>query len=365
MADDNHTALLLVIKSPLQALNAVEYYHNLSPPPNAVQAITFSPENRPELGLTIAGLLKLIPHIYIHSLNGIPSERDWWYSIREFLSARKFMRRLATASRQIPVRPLIALGDYRSRECRAVAALFPKAKITLLDDGSATHQIARYRRSPYDSRLAPMFPRYNLRTFRLWLWARIQLTRIQRLTFFTCYPITTTPDDTVFRHDYPFWRSILGQLQQNTGPSVLFLGMSHVEKGLTDLTRYLSALRKIHRYYRGAHILYRPHRDENSKKLAAVRQLGFNVLQHDITPIELVLINSATLPVEIACIASSAIDNLSVIFQGRLAIRCFVPDDNYCSAVMSGHLKDILGHHVASGVPNFHATVLADLSDDS
>lgn len=361
MMAENNPNLLFAIKSPLQAFNASEYYHQLESKPQLVHAIIFSSPKHPRMQNTMARILESIPGIHVTALSPIPSERGWWRSPREYLSARRFSNALGIATKKIPQATTVAIGDYRSRECRALAALFPKAKIVLLDDGSATHQIARYRNNIGDPELVPMFPKHDFRALRLRLWADIRIPYIARVSFFTHYNIRVSANDTIIRNDYSYWRSVLARKRHTGTLSVLFLGMSHVEKRLTDLDRYLSALRRIRTFYANRDIYYRPHRDEAADKLSAVRSLGFTVIEPDTTPIELALIDSDCLPAEVACIASSAMDNLAVIFQGRLPLRCFVPEDDYCSATMRGHFKDIIRHHTEGDLPNMHVTRLADL----
>jgi hypothetical protein len=339
------STLLIAIKSPLQALNAVEYYHHLQPPPTLVQAVIFLPKNRPELENTLKQLLSRIPRARVHVLRGIPSEHAWWRSPKEFIKARRFIHNLKVVTAEIPEAQVLALGDYRSRECRYLTDLLPSARVVLLDDGSATHQIARYRRDPSDPRLAPMFPRNNLRTLRLRLWAGIRAPFIRHVAFFTHYRINPPTSDGIIVHQYEFWRSVLARNQPSVGDQVLFLGMSHVEKGLTDLTRYLTVLAQIRAYYGSRRLLYRPHRDETPAKLDEVARLGFIITTHDPRPVELLLIEGSTLPSEVASIASSALDNLAVILAGKIILRCFLPASGYCTSPMAGHFSDILNYH--------------------
>jgi len=359
--ENSENIVLLAIKSPLQAFNAVEFYYHLKPSPANVSAIIFCSTKKPEIRDIITEILQYIISIQIFYCPSIPSDRDWWKSPSELLSTRRFAKSLLAALDVCNNHKIIALGDYRSRECRALAGFFTQARVILLDDGSATHQISRYRINKNDSKLAPMFPKYDIRAFRLMIWAGIRIPYIDRVAFFTHYNIRVSANDTIIRNDYSFWRSVLAQKRHTCTSSVLFLGMSHVEKRLTDLDRYLSALRRIGNFYANSDIYYRPHRDETADKLSALGSLGFKVIEPDATPVELALIESDFLPSEIACIASSALDNLAVIFQGRLKLRCFVPEDNYCSPSMRGHFQDIIRHHTEGDLPNMHVTRLADL----
>jgi hypothetical protein len=356
-------SVVIAIKSPLQAMNAVEFYHHHKDSINlsTLQIIVFCSREKPIIAHTIKSIIQKIGCHNIHIIPALPSGKKWWHPLREYFSTIRFRNAASVAISKSLIAPLLILGDYRSQDCRALAGFFPKAKFVLLDDGSATHQIARYRNNTADPALAPMFPKHDFRALRLLLWAGIRIPYIDRVAFFTHYNIRVSANDTIIRNDYSFWRSVLAQKRHTCTSSVLFLGMSHVEKRLTDLDRYLSALRRIGNFYANSDIYYRPHRDETADKLSALGSLGFKVIDPDATPVELALIESDFLPSEIACIASSALDNLAVIFQGRLKLRCFVPEDNYCSPSMRGHFQDIIRHHTEGDLPNMHITRLADL----
>ncbi len=355
--------VLMAIKSPLQAFNAVEFCMQLrdSGKTPELHAVVFCSPQNPAMARLVEVILGRAGCQRLDVVPNLPSGKKWWYSPREYKSAARFRRAVSGALSDSPSAALLLVGDYRSRECRHLAACMPaSSKIVLLDDGSATHQIARFRNNPGDPSLAPMFPGKDFRTLRLRLLAGIRLPSINKATFFSHYPLGHLIHDTHQPHGYEFWRKMAAGRSRSPHSHVLFLGMSHVEKQLTTLPRYLAAMGKILAYYRGRDVLYRPHRDEIASKLEAVRALGFKVMASDATPVELVLIESETLPAEIGCIASSAIDNLAIIFQGTLTVRCFIPETDYCSPAMNGHFQDIIRHHAKGGPSNIHTTELID-----
>ncbi|MDF3057818.1 MAG: hypothetical protein K0R17_2033 [Rariglobus sp.] len=340
--------VLIAVKSPLQAFNAIEYHHYLKTQGVSlkVYAIVFCSARKPQLADLLSRLLAGIDSVTLRVAPVVPGEKGWWYSLSERKPARRFSHTLASILSSMPAPDEIVIGDYRSRECRHLAAQFPAARIVLLDDGSATHQIARFRRNPRDPKLAPMFPHNDLRSLRLKMWAGITLPPIRHLTFFSHYAINLSPHDHLIPHHYEFWRSRLAGRQHATGDEILFLGMSHVEKKLTTRECYLESLQKIKEFYQERRVVYRPHRDESAEKLADVAGLGFIVSRPDLLPVELSLIESSALPAEVASIASSALDNLAIIFSNSLTLRCFTPGAKYCDGVMNGHFSDIIHYHI-------------------
>ncbi len=355
--------LLLAVKSPLQALNAIEYCRRpqtRGAPAPQVRTIVFCPPRKPRLSESLVNLLARLECAETHVVPTVPGDRQWWEPRTERRLVQRFGHALSDVLASIPTPDEIVLGDYRSRECRHLASLFPRSEVVLLDDGSATHQIARFRRNPRDPKLAPMFPSNDFRALRLKLWAGVALPFIDRLTFFSHYALTPPSHDRLIRHRYEFWRSLVAARQRPRTDEVLFLGMSHVEKNLTTRDRYLGTLKKIRLFYNTRRVVYRPHRDEAADKLTAVQALGFIIAAPDITPVELLLIEATSLPAEVASIASSALDNLAILFGDTLALRCFTPDPDYCNAPMSGHFSDIVAYHVGNPIHPLAVSALAD-----
>lgn len=273
--------------------------------------------------------------------------------MNEWARAQRFARQVRATLHKLPNPSVLVLGDYRSRECRHLAGLYPDTPVVLLDDGSATHQIARYRRNPKGPEIASLFPEpEELRSHRLRLFAGITLPFIERATFFTHYQIHSRLSDSVIRHAYTYWRNHKQALGPKTD-EIWFLGMSHVEKNLTSLSGYLAALSFVRRYYAERTLYYRPHRDETGGKLAYVTTLGFTIIK-DERPIELVLLADSRLPAEIATIASSAVDNCAVLFGEAISIRCFLPWPNYAAPSLRAHLSDIIAYHVRNSRANLH-----------
>ncbi len=355
--------LLLALKSPLQAINAIEYCHSAPglPAADSVTAVLFTPTPRPtDLHDLIVELLRSsLPGVTVHLGHGVPRERPWWERFGERRRARDFVKRVAHYLADTPAPTELLVGDFRSRECRHLAgvAASPDTRLVLLDDGSATHQIAKYRRNPASSDVAPMFPTENARTRRLRRWG-VQLPAIARATFFTHYDITCPPQDSLLRHRYPFWRSRLRHAAPRTSDDILVLGMSHVEKGLTDLDRYLRTMTAIKAHYGNRPVLYRPHRDEHPDKLAHVARLGFT-LAPSALPVEIVLLQADTLPREVASIASSALDNLAILLGENVQLRCFEPPAGYCNPALAAHFTDIIRYHQKNLHDNLATTSLA------
>lgn len=341
----SYSTLLFGIKSPLQAINAVEYTRIArSTAETSPVFLVFCPFRRPQIREAIHRILRHEPDARIIDLPTIPSGKALWKCVHEIVRARIFSGSLRRTLATLPPPDKLVLGDYRSRECRDLAARLPGVPVVLLDDGSATHQIAKYRTNPDSPDISPLFPENDWRGRRLGFYAGIRGDRISAATFFTHYDIRPAPGDTVVRHDYPYWRSQIRPKHAVDRDDVWFLGMSHVEKELTGLDTYLATIKRILSHYPGRTVRYRPHRDESPDKIAQVTTLGFSLLP-SANPVEIDLLEADRLPSEIASIASSALDNLAVMFGERIKLRCYLPTPDYCAPSLRAHFEDIIGYH--------------------
>lgn len=334
-----------VLTSPLQIFNFIEYLHSIARSSGQLEWIIIIKKGYP------GGLGPICEHLIKESgcktyfFSGLPSRKKGLYKIfRRVYFARKFKTAIEGMLGSHKIVKGLVLGDYRSRECRHLMALCKNVDVTLIDDGSATHQIAKYLATPKSMSLSPMFPRMDLHSLILRLGGVRLLGGVTKVLF-THYLSSVDKSTAVIPHQYTYWRSQSELRNYEYSTDILFLGMSHVESGITSEVAYLDSLKRILNFYRGKRVLYKPHRKESPKKLYRISTLGYDVLDVEITPVEYKLIHGKELPSEVASIASSALDNLPIIFGRRLSCRCFVPGKEYCVGKMHAHFYDILSYH--------------------
>lgn len=334
-----------VLTSPLQIFNFIEYLHRVARSSGQLEwTVIIKKGYLIGLGPIYDRLIEE-PGCKAYFFRGLPSQQKGLNKIfRRVFFALKFKRKIdGILGNSVNIRKLV-LGDYRSRECRHIMALCPNVKVTLIDDGSATHQIAKYLALPKPLSISPMFPRMDLHALVLRL-GGVRLSTGAPAVLFTHYVSSVDKSTEVIPHQYVYWRSQLKVRNYEYSKDILFLGMSHVESGITLEADYMEALRLILDFYRGRRVFYKPHRKESARKLDRISTLGYEVLAVEITPVEYKLIHGEDLPLEVASIASSALDNIPMLFGRRLSCRCFVPDKGYCVGEMRAHFCDIISYH--------------------
>jgi hypothetical protein len=336
-----------VLTSPLQIFNFIEYLNSVARSVGQLKWTVILPiEQNYSEGLgPIGDRLLAEPGSKVYFIRGLPGTKTGFCkSLKRVLLARRYKRAIDGILGPHKMVEQLAVGDYRSRECRHLMACCSRAEVTLLDDGSATHQIAAYLFAGSGQSFAPMFPGMDLHGLIL-RFGGVRLSNDPINAFFTHYVSSVHNYAEVLPNQYTYWRSQVGRRNYKYTNDVLFLGMSHVETGIALEADYLKALMRILDYYPERRVFYRPHRKECLDKLRRISSLGFEVLEVEKTPVEYKLIHAEELPLEVASIASSALDNLPIIFGRQLTCRCFVPAEEYCIGKMSAHFCDILSYH--------------------
>ncbi|GLK81318.1 hypothetical protein [Methylopila turkensis] len=325
------SADLVIVSSPLQYLNAVEWRRRR--PDRAVDLVLLG--DRAGGGAAIDLLMARAPSLWrsVRRCEGRPrSSRKAPKILRDAidLQHRARLRRLA-ASLAGGGYAALAFGDYRNRSQRELVDRIAHAELTLLDDGSITPQAARCRAgepTPDPSRFADR-------------WLRTRLARAlfggdrpidpPRLTFFTIYGAliepTLRPGDRVERHAFESWRT---DAPARSGDEVWLLGANHVEAGIACFETHrrlivegVAALRRV-----GFHgpVLYRPHRGEDRSAAEALARAAGARFEPSITPVELAYLDAPVKPAAVAVVASSAADTLSVIDPKLPIVRFALPE---------------------------------------
>ena len=336
-----------VLTSPLQIFNFIEYLNSFARPCGLIEWTVILPiEQNYSKGLgTVGDFLRAEAGCKIHFFIGLPGKKVGFNKIvKRILFARTYKRTIDDILGDHKLVENLVIGDYRSRECRHLIACCSRANVTLLDDGSATHQIAKYLDSPKSFSLSPMFPRMDIHGLIL-RFSGVSLSDKANKVMFTHYLSSEEESIAVIPHNYTYWRSQLKLRNHAYSKDILFLGLSHVETGITTKASYIDSLKRILDFYRGGRILYKPHRKESINKLNDISALGYKVLDVEIMPVEYKLLHGKELPMEVASIASSALDNLPILFGRKLTCRCFVPQQSYCTRKMRAHFSDILSYH--------------------
>lgn len=343
------SAALFAVVSPLQYINALEAIAAFGLEPSQCYLALGESKKLPATTRQVRSLLDESKWKAVHPVSGVPAPRGRNRAHSELLSlsgARSYAASanalIAQARRECGEIQYLFLGDYRPLNFRHFFAAVPEAEPWLLDDGSITHQVIRFRKDKNSPHLfTKPFAQPNL----LNLSARLGGLRYAdppSLGYFTCYDVNAPLRDHVRHHGYEYFQSQYGPFE--VLDEVWFLGANHVENKFCSSARYFSVLNRAQQFYGGMKVVYLPHRGEDTKKLVRVAELGFEVRNHDL-PIEIVVGQTGKFPKILAGIASSAIDNLSVILKDRLQVHLFCVSKGYAPPDRWKHLSDVIDYH--------------------
>lgn len=354
-------AAIFAVVSPLQYINALEAVHAFGLAPEQCYLALGESRKMPTSATQVRTLLDETLWRSIVAVTGSPAPLGRTQTHSEMLAivgAKKY----ANAANQLIKRArqdcgeigYLFLGDYRPRNFRHFIASIPEAELWLLDDGSATHQVVRFRKDPESPNVyARQFASWNKRVRLEAAMTGLKFAEAEELGFFTCYEIEAPPQDQVRKHSYERFREQYASCVE-PAPEVWFLGANHSENGFTNPTRYMGLLRRVRSYYGSQKVVYLPHRGESPEKLESVSALGFEIRHHNL-PIEIVVGIGGRFPRVIAGIASSAIDTLSVMLGDRLRVDVFRVAKGYCPGARWNHLRDVIEYHERDilGLTNF------------
>jgi len=343
-------AALFAVVSPLQYINALEAASAFGLQPSQCYLALGESKKLPATGRQVRSLIDPAKWRAIQSVSGFPAAGGINRAHKELLhllGAREYARDANSLIRRARSEcegiDLLFIGDYRPANFRHFIGAIPEARVWLLDDGSVTHQVVRFRKDANSPHLyAKPFARENPLLLARARASGLRFAEPAALGYFTCYDVDPPPSDEVRTHDYAHFRAQYPALE--AVPEVWFLGANHVENRFTSSKKYLALLRRVREFYRGEKVVYLPHRGENDKKAASIAKLGFEVKNFDL-PIEIAIGQSGRFPRVLAGIASSAIDNLSVILQDRIEIHLFCVGKDYAPGERWNHLKDVIEYH--------------------
>lgn len=231
--------------------------------------------------------------------------------LRSIRTIKATARRVATLSTPV-VRYFV--GDYNADHMRHVSNVVTADRVVALDDGVATLQIAGRRHRGID-RWSKLHLKRRAKSSAFGL----RLEEADSLTFFTAYDIRGGHGDRIVRNRFERLRSMM---ESHTGPryGAAFIGQPLVEEGIVSRKVYMDGIRWFLAQESVESGRYFAHRKEEHRKLEIVeRETGWEVVRPD-RPIELWLAERAGGPSVIGGFYSSALWNLSILFEGAATV---------------------------------------------
>lgn len=321
---------IFLVKSPLQLLNAIEAKHHFELDdkdcyllimgdrksyPQLMKLVIASQQWNNVVLLNRVGLVAGNPWAVCDDLGDVDRLRKTLLR-SSFFSIRR-LNRLAESIENVQY---VFIGNNNSPLMRHFSNSLNHQQTVLLDDGTATLDIARQRLEGKVARKANKLSK-RIRLAAKHIFQKLNARQPESVVFFTAYKIAVTGSDRVINNDFAYLRSrALGLKATQT---VYFLGSPLSEVGIMSEAKYLESMRRVKKYYTGKDVLYVSHRRESQEKLAKLKsKYGFKLACFDF-PVEYQFAFEGPRPVELASFISSALDNCRLIFEDKMKIVAF------------------------------------------
>lgn len=272
---------------------------------------------------------------------------------REYDRRQEFLTNLAEALAGIGDLDQIVLGDYRPVTFRQVLRFgTDRTSMILLDDGSVTREVMRYRENPggKDVLLSEIIRARPLASYdgEASLVDPFEYPDPKKLSYFTIYTGALPQDDQILinRHYEKVFKAQEPEIRDETW----IIGANHVEAGITSHAEYDRLIGQIASFCGKGHLVYVPHRRENTEKIESLAQRYSLSLRPFNGPIELQIEHERIVPRSILAIGSTVVDTLSKMLNGYTDIKVIVPDESYFCGKRPDHLRRILARNIFDNI---------------
>ncbi len=321
---------LLVVKTPLQMLNAIEARYSLGFDSPFLYVFTSTHNSKREILDLVdpshwAGV-HCFDFRHIWNEVGLPAlDNDRWQRHERFrmLSQWLLRNRFEATFRPWHGVPTLVIGNYLQVYFQHLVAQVQPGRCIVVDDGTDTLRIAAARCRWYEQGarpkpdVAPVSPKGRL-VKRHVMW---QGREADALTFFSTYDVDLPPPDTLLRNTYEHLRERSRTVVTNG--RCYFLGQPLIEDGYVTVETYRDLLAGVVRSFAGREVVYLPHPREQRLRLGTVLA-GLNIALGAIDkPLEFHLMEATTLPAVVASFFCSALDNCRLIWDHQMRLVAF------------------------------------------
>lgn len=299
MKNKNRQSALVVVKTPMQLLNAIEYLFYIGIDTKMVDL--FLVNDHKKFSKTLNSLSekwvwkKKVNYILIKSDNVIGRV------ISALLTRGSIYLRLSNKYDNIIV------GHYS----QAIQRFFLRKKghKVLVDDGIQTLNFDKLRKNELKNGIVETYSPDKTNIFINYIWS-FKNKISSPLEIFSSYKIKSNKFDSITLNNFNYFKSKVGSFRQLN--SIIFIGSDIVEAGGISEEEYIRALKKLLIFYEKYKLIYIPKKTENLEKLKILKN-EIHIKKIDY-PIELLSIIEGVVPKIYASFFSSAIFNLSKIF---------------------------------------------------
>lgn len=248
-------------------------------------------------------------------------------------------KKLDSLSKSIGCADRIFLGNYWIEYMRHFANVTPHKELCLLDDGTTTLLINKFRKEKCFQRNGHHLTGFKQALINSAICFKDR--HIENVTFFTIYDLDVRPSDRLVKHDYPYLRQ--KGSERPVEDAVYFIGMTLIDEGLSQES-YLNYLRRVMRYFTDEKIVYVQHREEPEERLEIIRhEIKLEIRKFEM-PIEYHISGFGKRPKILASFCSSALEKCRIIFGDIMDIKAFFIDPLDCP-LRPEFIRDIYAYY--------------------
>ncbi|MDQ1362597.1 MAG: hypothetical protein QG652_457 [Pseudomonadota bacterium] len=318
---------VFLVKSPLQLLNAIEAKHYFRLEDKDCYLLVMGDRKSYLQLMKLVAISRQWPNVTLLNKVGLLAHDPWLQNVDlgeidkhgdALLRSSVFsIRRLNRLASSIPNVKKIFIGDNNNKFMRHFVNQTKHETTILLDDGTATLEIARQRMQGRSIIKPDKFlKKVKLAAKRLF--QGLNDKPVDKAVFFTAYNIDVKSPDQVVVNGFSYLKK--SSLTLECSDNVYFLGSPLSEVGLMTERSYMEQLGIVRSLYPVVHFVYVAHRRENKQKLDLIRQLpDVSVVLFEY-PVEFQFSMIGPKPHKIASFITSALDNLDIILDESVEI---------------------------------------------
>ena len=202
----------------------------------------------------------------------------------------------------------VFVGNVQDRRARDLVNYLDPSEVVLLDDGTATIDIARTLREGVSEDYGARFVE---------ILAGRDFTYPSAGLLFTTYDVDLPPGWRFQRNDYAVLRASLGAAP--VSEETLLIGGPYVELGWLNLEDYVAHLQRVRALARHP-LTYVPHRGESPEVVDAVAKRVVSAVWRPPDALETALVEERRVPAQVIGFYSSFLPNAAVIFGDRSSV---------------------------------------------
>lgn len=321
----NECGAVYLVFTPFQYLNALEARQQLKEPPGYL--IIVNADHQAEYIWPMLDCSEWYAVFAVDAvgrpdapIGGSAGRINYYRWQRRARSALEYLARILRHPKRLYI------GNYLAPLALHFAPLLEPERLILLDDGTQTLAINRWRsgirQHPALTERFKLALRYRL--------IGLDLRDFDQVTFFTMYDLELRPGDELIRNDYARLRSLMKE--KSISNEIFLLGQSLVEEEILSERDYTSYIEKIVNRTRGDRLVYIPHKRETADKLDCIRRtFGIEVRRFPL-PIEAQLASSRELPKAVYSFYSTALNTCRILFGDTMSITAVVVNPSLMKA---------------------------------